>query len=968
MAIFRKQRTAVAAVLVAALSATFGVVGVSPEAQAVEGCIDNPYGDRALHLRGGFSGWSASDDYKFTYNCDQFELVFEATGGHEFKVADPNWSAGTDFGSGPAGGRLAAGEPLTLQVGGGNLFYEFTGTHYAVLDVSSSTTQPQLTISDCPVSPLGGDLVALRGDFNADGARTQDYFLYSCDAYYLNVDIDGLQELTIDVAGEDAMTTYGAPSAGVTLTPETELELVAGVASSPFTFDFTGEHTLEFRFREDGTPVVSIGERSWVNPGIALPVTDPVARSVTFDSREEAFKAPFGAVPAGTDVTFALQALDGVESATLVVETRRLEGNQDVIEYSAAERLPMTSESLGDGLERWVAEHSFDELNVYGYYFELVIDGQRYVYGNNERAVPWTAERGSFGLGVIEFADQAEGNIRRYRQTVHDPDYTVPEWAPDIVYYYVFPERFRNGDESNDPRVGEDKYLDGDIEFHEDWMDTPYTPEAGDGSDDQWNNDFFGGDLAGIIEKLDYLEELGVNTIYTTPIFESGSNHKYDHADYLSVDNGFGTNEEFTELTEAAAARGIRVIVDASFNHTGSDAVYFDRYERFDGIGAFEGGVVRPDSPFADWYQFNADGTYRNWGYDTMPELAESDAWKDFAFRNDDSVTDTWLDRGASGWRMDVAPWVSDEFWREWRTEVKANDPEALTVAETWFDSSKYFLGDTFDSTMNYIFRTAVIDFANGKDATEAYEGIELMREAYPEQSFYALMNLLSTHDEPRALNEFGYTGADSSAAEVEAAKQRLRLAVLFQMTFPGSPTVFYGDEVGLTGGSDPYNRRTYPWADQGGDPDEALLEQFKELIELRNEHDVLRRGSVDEPLYTDEHSIVLDRVLDDVYAVTAFNSSQASTEITVEVAPEGRDQIFVDALTGEEVTAEGSQLTITVAGVDGRVLLPKDVVDQPTVPVDPDPEPGTPTRPTDPGAPTTPSTPIRPGLPSNGR
>lgn len=201
---------------------------------------------------------------------------------------------------------------------------------------------------------------------------------------------------------------------------------------------------------------------------------------------------------------------------------------------------------------------------------------------------------------------------------------------------------------------------------------------------------------------------------------------------------------------------------------------------------------------------------------------------------------------------------MSDEFWREWRTNVKANDPDALTVAETWFDSSQFFLGDTFDTTMNYIFRDTAINFAKGGDATRVYENIELMREAYPEQVFYALMNLTSTHDATRALNEFGHTSSNDSAATIEAAKQRLRLSVLFQMTFPGAPSVYYGDEVGVTGGADPQNRRTYPWADEGGSPDLELLEDYKDLIALRNDNEVLRHGSIDAPLYSDDHVIVL--------------------------------------------------------------------------------------------------------------
>ena len=209
--------------------------------------------------------------------------------------------------------------------------------------------------------------------------------------------------------------------------------------------------------------------------------------------------------------------------------------------------------------------------------------------------------------------------IRRYRQTVYSADYTVPDWAKDVVYYYIFPERFRNGDAANDPQPGRDTYLDHGIELHDDWLDKPWVPGDADGhagDDDQYNNDFFGGDLAGIIEKLDYLKDLGVNTLYINPIFEAASNHKYDTGDYLNVDDGFGTNAEFERLTHEAGVRGIRVILDTSLNHTGSDSTYFDRYAKHAGIGAFEGTAIRPDSPWADWYSFHPDETDPDRQYD----------------------------------------------------------------------------------------------------------------------------------------------------------------------------------------------------------------------------------------------------------------------------------------------------------------------------------------------------------------
>jgi glycosidase len=249
-----------------------------------------------------------------------------------------------------------------------------------------------------------------------------------------------------------------------------------------------------------------------------------------------------------------------------------------------------------------------------------------------------------------------------------------------------------------------------------------------------------------------------------TPVFSAASNHKYDTADYRHIDPHFGSDEDFTRLTAEAARRGIRVIPDTSLNHVGSDSIYFDRWAKHGGTGAFEGAKIRTDSPYASWFSFDArqaepDKQYKGWiGVLDLPEIDKSSAdFRRFAYGADDSVMKLWLDRGAAGWRMDVAPWVPDDFWREWRKAIKRHKPDALTIAETWFEASKFFLGDSFDSTMNYVFRNTLLDYAGGGKASAGYRNIELMRELYPRQSFNALMDLLSTHDAARALHVFGY-------------------------------------------------------------------------------------------------------------------------------------------------------------------------------------------------------------------
>ena len=562
-----------------------------------------------------------------------------------------------------------------------------------------------------------------------------------------------------------------------------------------------------------------------------------------------------------------------------------MEGNQELLAYTQAARLPMAAQRLASGQVRFRTQLPFPKLGVYGYWFEAEINGKKFAYQNNSDAVFWTREKGTGGLGEVTELSSAD-SVRRFRISVFDPAFKPPAWGADAVYYYIFPERFRNGNTANDPKVGRDKYQNHTVELHKRWNEPPFKPGSGDGSDAVFNNDFFGGDLQGIIDKLGYIKRTGANTLYLTPIFKAASNHKYDTADFMRVDPAFGSTADFTRLTQAAKKHGIRVMVDTSLNHTGSDSPYFDRFGNFDGSGAFYQGKVNAASPYASWYSFDATQTdpnkqYKGWvGIADLPELNKNDsAWRDFAYRAPNSVTRTWLKRGASGWRMDVAPWVPDDFWREWRTVVKATNPQAMAISETWFDASKHVLGDMFDSTMNYIFRNTVLEFANGGNAAELYRNLEHLREAYPPQALHAMMNLLSGHDQARALHHLGWHGDKASPEQIARAKQRLLLATAFQFTYPGSPAIYYGDEVGVTGGDDPYNRATYPWADRGGKPDLALLAEFKKLSRLRQQQPVLRQGVLLPPVYADATTLVLARQMP---ASAKLNKGQAAKALVV--------------------------------------------------------------------------------------
>jgi cyclomaltodextrinase / maltogenic alpha-amylase / neopullulanase len=382
------------------------------------------------------------------------------------------------------------------------------------------------------------------------------------------------------------------------------------------------------------------------------------------------------------------------------------------------------------------------------------------------------------------------------------------------------------------------------------------------------------------------------------------------------------------------------VLPDTSLNHTGSDSVYFDRYANFKSQGAFAGGRINTASPYATWYSFDTtqtepDKQFKGWvGVSDLPELNKaSPAFRKFAYGAPNSVMKRWLDRGAAGWRMDVAPWVPDDFWREWRSAIKTHKPDAITVSETWFDASKYFLGDMFDSTMNYIFRNTVLEYAAGGDASALYLNLEHLREAYPQPALFAAMNLISSHDQARALHHFGWhngPGDSADATTIGLAKKRLILAVMFQMIYPGAPAIYYGDEVGVTGGDDPYNRATYPWADLGGKPDNALLAEFKKLTRLRQQHAVLRRGSLDAPLFIDSNVVVLLRRLDthtqrgahDRWALTATNNATTPRELRLRLPAGAPSGPWRNALGGAGARVQNSELRITVPALYGTVLM----------------------------------------------
>jgi len=426
--------------------------------------------------------------------------------------------------------------------------------------------------------------------------------------------------------------------------------------------------------------------------------------------------------------------------------------------------------------------------------------------------------------------------------------------------YQIFPDRFFAGDRASFLRgVQAHRDVGREIVVHEDWYETPEYRACGSATQ-YVPNDFFGGDLYGVARKLPYLRSLGVTAIYLNPIFESPSNHRYDTGDYHTVDPMLGGNEAFAYLAREAKAQGIRILLDGVFSHTGSDSVYFNKYGRYKSVGASQSDT----SPYYKWYDFTEFPLrYTSWwGFDTLPETKEQvPGYLDFILRDDDSVVKRWLQAGASGWRLDVADELPDSFIRTLRTEVKAANPDAVIVGEVWEDASTkvsmggrraYVDGHELDSVMNYPLRELLLGFLTGEnDAYVLQAGLMSQWENYPKEFFCALLNLVSGHDVERALTVL--SGAPSAAAltreqqavyrpdekALPTARARMQALVFLQMSLPGAPCVYYGDEAGMQGMRDPFNRGTYPWGREDGE----LLAFYRRTIARRNATPALNRG-----------------------------------------------------------------------------------------------------------------------------
>ncbi len=615
-----------------------------------------------------------------------------------------------------------------------------------------------------------------------------------------------------------------------------------------------------------------------------------------FDPRSEFCKKPYGAVPCGTAVSYTVRPLHKEGWSRCVLVARR--------EFSGLETETQLSHTGMDGdRDRFSGTFTAPaKPELVWYWFRLFRpDGSSIVFDKSG----W----------------HADGSVQSWQLTVYE-ETSTPAWFGQGVTYQIFPDRFcRTG-------LPDPAGMIGGRWVHENWADTPeWQPDS---QGEVRNRDFFGGSLQGILSKLDDLAAFGVTTLYLNPIFESASNHRYNTADYLAIDPMLGTEADFHQLCREAKSRGIRVILDGVFNHTGSQSRYFNA----DGFYPTPGAAQSQDSPYFSWFSFHPWPTDYDawWGIKTLPAVQENDSgYRDFIIRNRDSVVRHWLRAGASGWRLDVADELPDDFIADIRTAMDETAPDSFLLGEVWEDATtkvaysqrrRYLLGRELHGVMNYPFRNALIAYLLGGDADDFREALETIRENYPPNAFSSLMNFLSTHDTPRILTVLGASHVPDSKEERAVYRlspeerqlglARLRLAALVLFTFPGSPTVYYGDEAGMEGWEDPFNRAGYPW----GQEDTELKSWFARLAHLRQERPALQSGQL-HWRWTSGPILAFARELNGQLLTTVVNAADTPQSLTLPwsgAAPR-------DLLTGAVLSPADNALPLTLLPHQGLLL-----------------------------------------------
>lgn len=570
-------------------------------------------------------------------------------------------------------------------------------------------------------------------------------------------------------------------------------------------------------------------------------------REYYYDATDTACRSKIGGVPAGESVTFTFRLNRRLFAYRILFVWECESGERGV--------LPMQWRNAEKDENLYCCEFAPKRIELYRYHFEVDLFGQYLKLGCN----------------ALHRAE-ACATLTEFQLTVYASEFDTPSWFKGGIMYHIFVDRFyRSAEYSALPRKGV---------LREDWGGLPeYRPINGK----VLNRDFFGGNLVGIIEKLDYLKSLHVNTLYLSPIFEAASNHKYDTGDYEQIDPLFGDKEIFRKLCDEASSRGMRVILDGVFNHTGDDSRYFNKYDTYSESGAYQSR----ESRYYGWYSFtDFPKLYRCWwGIDILPEInRECEEFQEY-IAGEKGVISQWMEFGASGFRLDVVDEISDRFTARIRDAVKRAKSDGLVIGEVWEDASckiaygerrHYFEGKELDSCMNYPFRVGILEYLRSGNAEALSGAVRRVLDHYPKQVCDSLMNLVGTHDTERLITALGVNSVpeskDGRANYRMSKKERLRgeklvvLASLIQFSLPGVPCIYYGDEQGMEGFEDPFNRVCFNW-----DRSECELKKWYESLGRLRDLSAFREGEFRE-LYCCGGVYLYERTSDEEQVVIGIN------------------------------------------------------------------------------------------------
>ena len=688
----------------------------------------------------------------------------------------------------------------------------------------------------------------------------------------------------------------------------------------------------------------------------------------TFDSY---YRSPFGAVATGTTVNLKFRT-DLLDVSNVYLKVYKYNPQTDTTDTAVEYPLTFLENRTENGTtyDVYSVNYVAPATPSIIYYKFRVVDGTATAFYSDS----YLDDHDNLNQGGDGSASNGEP-FNAFQLTVYDANFTTPNWIHNASVYQIFPDRFRNGDITNDwcragnttgcPNLYGGATTDNIIQTI--W-NTPMVDPRATGNNNAYGAQFYGGDLKGVQDKLDYIKNLGFDTIYLNPIFKARSNHRYDADDYLAIAPELGGDAAFNNLITAANSRGMKIILDGVWNHMSQDSEYFDYFHR---VAGNNGACESLSSTYRSWFNFSTNNVpcttadYEGWfGFSGLPAFVENNAVKDFFYRTPTTnVTQYWYNKGASGWRFDVAPDISHQWWNEYRGYAKSYKSDGPLIGEIFQDASQYLAGDQLDGVMNYRFRKNVLGFARGFDfqdndnngnnkivgltPSQFNRAMMAIREDYPLPAQQSMLNLIDSHDTNRAL--FVLKNSFESSAE---AKDRMKLAAIFQFTYLGAPMVYYGDEAGINAPSlanngsglaedDPYNRAPYPWADEAGNQnaygpvDSSLINFYTTLGRLRRGYPALRTGDFTPVLMgdltasaTDNNTFAFARTDATNKVIVVLNNGTTSNTATIPVGAYFADgTVLTDNLGSSSFapdaafTVSGGNITVNLPARSGAIL-----------------------------------------------